>query len=516
MTESSSSSNKRIAKNTMMLYIRMLLTMGVSLYTSRVVLNTLGVEDYGVYNVVGGFVAMFGFMNNAMTSATQRFLSFKIGEKDSDGIRNVLSMSLNIHFIIAFVILVLAETVGLWFLNTQLKIPAERIVAAYWVYQFSILTLIVNIISVPYTSIIVAYERMHVFAGISIIEVSLKLLIVFMLQWFGFDKLKFYAVLIFSVALVIRLIYGVYCNREFKESKFRLYWNNHLFKQLFNHVGWMLFGTSAQMISGQGVNMLMNIFFDVTVNAARGIAYQIQGAVHSFVVNFMIAVRPQIIKNYAQQNFKEMYSLVFTASKFSYYLLFYISLPVLLLTETVLQWWLKILPANAVVFTKLIIIDLFFTVLFTSITTVSQATGKIKSYQLVVSFSFILVFIFTYLFFKLGFPSYYAFIIMIAMSFLSLIGRLIILKKQISFPVIEYSKEVLLKIILVTLVSLPLPLVILHIIKENTIQFFFVSFVSVISTTAAIWFVGISREEKYFVKNKSHQIIVKIKKLKYK
>ncbi len=494
-----------------MLYIRMLLTMSVSLYTSRIVLNTLGVEDYGIYNVVGGFVAMFGFMNSAMTSATQRFLSFEIGRKDSDGIRNVLSMSLNIHFIIAFAIFLLAQTVGLWFLNTQLKIPAERIIAAHWVYQFSILTLMVNIISVPYTSIIVAYERMHVFAGISIIEVSLKLLIVFMLQWFGFDKLKFYAVLIFSVALIIRMIYGVYCNKKFKESKFRFYWNTDLFKQLFNHVGWMLFGTSAQMLSGQGVNMLMNMFFGVTVNAARGIAYQIQGAVHSFVVNFMIAVRPQIIKSYAQKNFKEMYSLVFTGSKFSYYLLFYISLPVLLLTETVLQWWLKIVPTHAVVFTKLIIIDLFFTVLFTSITTVSQATGKIKSYQLIVSLSFMFVFVLSYLFFKLGYPSYYAFIIMIAMSLLSLIARLIILKTQISFPVIEYSKEVLLRIFLVTLVSLPLPLLMLYMIKGITVQFFFVSIVSVISTTVAIWFVGITREEKYFVKNKAYQMMRKMK-----
>lgn len=482
----------------------------VGLYTSRIILNTLGIEDYGIYNVVGGFVAMFGFLNNSMASATQRFLSFEIGRKDTNQIRNVFSMSVNIHFIIALVVLFFAETIGLWFLNTQLTIPHERMVAAQWVYQFSILTMIVNVLSVPYNAIIIAHERMGIFAGVSIIDVSLKLFIVFMLQWFGFDKLKFYAVLMFAVSLIIRLIYGVYCKMNFKESKFRFYWNPILFKQLFSHVGWMLFGTTTHMLSGQGVNVLMNIFFGVTVNAARGIAYAVQGAVGSFVSNFMIAVNPQIIKSYAQDNLHQMYNLVFRSSKFSFYLMFYIALPVLLLTGTILQWWLKIVPDNAVLFTQLVIIDLFITVLFSPIAAVSQATGKIKPYQLAISIGFLLVFVLTYLFFKLGYPSYIAFIIMIAMSFLGLLTRLVILKLQMSFPIRDYFKDVLLKIAFVAVLSIPIPLMILYYTTTQVVQFFSVIAASIISTSIVIWLVGINNSEKLFIINKVHQLKNKI------
>jgi len=273
--------------------------MAVTLYTSRIILNILGVEDYGIYNVVGGFVTMFGFLNSAMASATQRFFSFEIGRKDYNQLRNVFSMSVNIHFIIAVAILLIAETVGLWFVNTQLTIPHERMVAARWVYHFSVFALMVNMVSVPYNAIIIAHERMKVFARISIIEVGLKLLIVFMLQWFGFDKLKFYAVLMFIVALLIRLIYGIYCNRSFKESKFRKYWDKTLFNTLINYAGWNLWGNAASIIMGQGVNVLLNIFFGPVVNAARGIAYQVRSALNQFVFNFQLAMNPQIIKSYA-------------------------------------------------------------------------------------------------------------------------------------------------------------------------------------------------------------------------
>lgn len=480
--------------------------MAVSLYTSRVVLNTLGVEDYGIYNVVGGFVAMFGFLNSAMATATQRFLSFEIGRKDDIQLSNVFSMSINIHFIIAFIILLFAETVGLWFLNTQLTIPPERMEAAQWVYQFSILAMMVSIVSVPYNALIIAREKMGVFAGISILEVTLKLLIVFLLQLLSFDKLKLYAVLIFGLSLFIRIIYGVYCKRKFKESKFRLFWDPFLFKQLLSHVGWMLFGTTTNMLSGQGVNVLMNIFFGVTINAARGIAYQLYGAVSSFVQNFMIAVNPQIIKSYAQEQFQDMYNLVFRSSKFSFFLMFYIALPVLLLTGTILEWWLKLVPENAVIFTQLVVIDLFFTVLFTPMGTVSQATGRIKPYQLTISIGFLLVFLLTYLFFKLGYPSYFAFIILIAISFVGLFARLAILKYQISFPVRRYFKEILLKIVFVVLVSVPIPVVLKFYIANSISQFLIVLVATILSTTIGIWLVGIDKTEKIFVLNKAIQL----------
>jgi len=504
-----SNPNKRIAKNTVMLYIRMLLTMIVSLYTSRIVLNTLGVEDFGIYSVVGGFVFMFGFMNNAMTSATQRFLSFELGKSDVRGVNNVFNMSLNIHYGIALLVLLVTETIGLWFVRTKLNVPPDRLLAAIWVYQFSIFSLVVNIISVPYTSMLIAYEKMSAYAGISIIEVSLKLLIVFMLQWFGYDKLKFYAVLSFLVVLIIRFCYGVYCKLNFKEVKFQLYWNTSLFKQISNHVGWMLFGTSAQMLSTQGVNMLMNVFFGVTVNAARGIAFQVRGAVHSFVVNFMIAVRPQIIKTYAQGELEKMNNLIFTASKFSFFLLFYLSLPFLLLTNTILTWWLKIVPDHSVLFTRLVIVDLFFVVIFTSLNTLSQASGKIRLYQLALSGGLLLIFLFSYVFFKLGFPSYYAFIITIAVSLISLFVRLLILKKLESFPMAEFLNKVFLKSITVVVLSIPLPLIFLFIVKNLLLQFLTVSIASVISTSIIIWFVGLTKKERYFLKQKIHEMLNK-------
>lgn len=501
--------NRRIAKNTLMLYTRMLLIMVVSLYTSRVVLNTLGIEDYGIYNVVAGFVAMFGFMNNAMTSATQRFLSYELGLQNSNQIRNVFQMSLNIHLIMAIAVFLIAETLGLWYIRNKLVIPEGRELATVWVFRFSIYTLFLNIISVPYSSMIIAYERMRVFAGIGILEVCLKLLIVFILQWYGSDKLIFYAILTFCVAIIVRFFYGYYCNRKIQTTTFRFFWNNTLFKNMFNHVGWMFIGTSSQMLSYQGVNMLLNAFFGVTVNAARGVAFQVRGAVHSFVTNFMIAVRPQIIKSYAKGNYKEMNDLVFMAAKFSFYVLFYMSLPVLLMTETILQWWLKIIPENAIIFTRLIIIDLFFTVLFTSITTISQASNRIKIYQIVVSAGFILGFIFSYILFKFGFPSYSAFIVMIFMSFISLLARLYVLKSQLSFPMNSFLVNVFFRCVGVALLSLPIPLWLTTLITDRTLQFFIVTLSTILSSTVVIWFVGVTKTEKFFIKNTVTKIISK-------
>jgi len=506
--------HKRIAVNTLMLYIRMFIVMLVSLYTSRIVLNELGIQDFGIYSLVGGIVGMMGFMNNAMTSATQRFLSFEIGRNDSLQTRNVFNMSLNIHLIVAIIFLLLAETIGLWFVKTQIEIPLERINALLWVYQFSVFTLLLNIISVPYYSIIIAYERMGFFAILSIVEVVLQLFVIYLIQFVvEFDILIFYAFLLFCVSFIVRSIYFIHCNISYKESKFKFYWNNELFKNLFSHIRWMLLGTSANMLGNQGLNILINIFFGVTVNAARGIAFQIQGAVHSFIVNFMLAVRPQIIKTYAQKNFEEMYRLLFTSSKFSFYLLLYISLPVMLLTGSILKWWLKIIPDDSIIFTQLIIIDLFFIVLFTSLTTVSQASDKIKSYQIIVTLGYVLLFGLSYIIFKLGYPAYFAFIIALFISSLSLVFRLINLKSSISFPVYRYVKEVLFRVIAVVLFATPIPIVILYKITDPLQQFLFVTIFSFFSVSMSIWLVGITNSERKFVKEKLRAIYSKFKKL---
>ncbi len=494
-----------------MLYFRMLLTMAVSLYTSRIVLNTLGVEDFGIYNVVGGFVTMFGFLNSAMASATQRFLAFEIGKGDKIQLRNVFSMSVNIHFLIAFLILILAETIGLYFVNTQLTIPPERMIAARWVYQFSILALMVNMISVPYNAIIIAHERMNVFAWVSIAEVGLKLLIVFMLQWFGFDKLKFYAVLMFGVALLIRLIYGLYCGKKFKESKFRFYWDKPLFKTLISYAGWNLWGNAAGVIMGQGVNILLNIFFGPVVNAARGIAYQVRSAVNQFVQNFQMAMNPQIIKSYAAGDLKYMHQLIFQGAKYSFFLLFALSLPIMLETEIILKLWLKTVPDYTVIFTRLVLINVLVDCISGPLMTAAQASGKIKLYQGVVGGLLILNLPVSYIFLKLGYAPEITLYISIGISIIALLARLKIISPLVKLDILGYLKEVVSKISPVILISMIIPILIKSFLHEGFARLLIITFSSLIVVGITIYFVGLEKNEQNFLTNKLKQVLAKLK-----
>ena len=504
-----SENNKRIAKNTAMLYFRMILTMAVTLYTARIILNILGVEDYGIYNVVGGFVTMFGFLNSAMASATQRFFSFEIGRKNYNQLRNVFSMSVNIHFIIAVAILLLAETVGLWFVNTQLTIPHERMVAARWVYHFSVFALMVNMVSVPYNAIIIAHERMKVFARISIIEVGLKLLIVFMLQWFGFDKLKFYAVLMFIVALLIRLIYGIYCNRSFKESKFRKYWNKTLFNTLINYAGWNLWGNAASIIMGQGVNVLLNIFFGPVVNAARGIAYQVRSALNQFVFNFQLAMNPQIIKSYAADDLKYMHQLIFQGAKYSFFLLFALSLPILLETKNILQLWLKIVPEYTIIFTQLIIINILIDSVSGPLMTAAHATGKIKAYQAIVGGLKILVLPISYIYLKRGFSPEITLYVSILMSAIAFYARLLIVSRLINLSIKDYFKNVIFRIILVSIISIICPALFIFIYTQSNLRIFFSLIISFISVAIVVYIFGLKNIEKIHIRKIINQVVRK-------
>lgn len=479
----------------------------VSLYTSRVVLNTLGIEDFGIYNVVGGIVAMFGFLNAAMASATQRFLSFELGRKDYKRLREVFSMSLNIHFIIAGIILILAETAGLWFLNEKMLIPPGRIEAANWVYQFSILAFMVTIISVPYNASIIAHEKMNVFAYISILEVSLKLLIVFMLQWFAFDKLKLYAVLTFSVALIIRIIYGIYCKKKLNSCSYIFVKDKTLFQTLFSYAGWNLWGNLASVSMGQGINILLNIFFGPAINAARGIAYQVSSAVNQFVTNFQLAANPQIIKSYASGDNDYMHRLIFYSSKFSFFLLLTLALPILFETQYILALWLKIVPDYTVLFTRLVICIVLVDCISGPLMTAAQASGKIKVYQSVVGGLLLLILPISYLFLKLGFPPEITMLVNLGVSIVALFVRLRMLITLIHFPLKTFFRSVLFPIIKVCMTSLILAFIGYGLVQEEPFRLIWGSILCVSTTCLSIWLIGLVKEEKKNIISQINKIV---------
>lgn len=495
-----------------MLYFRMFLTMGVSLYTSRIVLNTLGVVDFGIYNVVGGVVVMFSFLNSSMASATQRFLSFELGKNDYEQLKKVFSMSVNIHAIIAFAIFILAETIGLWFLNAKLVIPVERIGAANWVYQFSVLSFMVTVMSVPYNATIIAHERMNVYAYVSIVEVLLKLTLVFALVWFGYDKLKMYSIFVFSVSVIIWVIYKLYCRHSFTETRYKFSWDKLLYKTLMNYAGWNLFGNTAVVAMGQGVNILLNLFFGPVVNAARAIAFQVNGAVNGFVSNFQMSINPQIVKSYAVDDQKYMQQLIFQGSRYSFFLLFFLSLPVLLQTETLLKWWLKIVPDYAVLFCQLVLLDTLINCISGPLITAVQATGKIKTYQAVIGGLLLINLPLSYLFLKLGYKPQITLYIMVIVSVIALFARLTILRSLMSFSARAFVQQVILKVLLVALFSVIIPLVAMQFVTQEANRFFVISSLSAFSVILMVYFVGLKKQERIFVKDKILQVINKLKK----
>lgn len=377
--------NKRIAKNTLLLYVRMLFTIIVGLYTSRVVLNTLGVNDYGIYNVVGGIVAMLAFLNSAMTAASQRFISFELGTKNYQRLKEVFSTSVTIHLIIAGIIFIISETIGLWFLNTHMNISSDRMEAANWVYQCSILTFMVTVISVPYNACIVAHERMKAFAYISIIEVGLKLIIVYLLLVFSTDKLITYAILIFSVSVIIRVIYGIYCKRNFEECIYRFSVKRALWKQMLSFVGWGMLANFGVSLRLQGANILLNIFFNPAVNAARGIAMQVNGIVINFSNNFLMALNPQITKEYANGNIDRTITLIYAGSRYSFYLLSIISLPMIVSIDYLLKLWLGIVPEYTNIFLKLTIVAALIDTMTYPMVTATYATGVLRRITIIIS-----------------------------------------------------------------------------------------------------------------------------------
>lgn len=497
-----SANNKRIAKNTLLLYVRTLFVMVVSLYTSRVVLNTLGVSDYGIYNVVGGIVTMFGFINSSMTSATQRYITFALGKGDISQLQKVFSTALQIHAFISLLIIVLGETVGLWFMYTQMQIPANRMDAAFWVLQCSIISTAIMIISVPYNADIIAHEKMSAFAYISILEVVLKLAVVFLLLVFSYDKLILYAFLILMVQLLIRFCYSYYCNRHFEESKYHHVWDKTLFKEMTGFAGWSMFGNLSGVLFGQGLNMLLNVFFGPVVNAARAVSVQVQGAIQQFVGNFQMALNPQITKTYATGKMDDMHKLMYRSARFSFYLLFFLSLPVLFETEFILTVWLKNVPENATIFLRIMIcISLIYT-LSNPLMVANQATGKVKRYQAICGSILLMILPVSYVCLKLGCPAYSVFIVHFVMEFIAQLARMIILRPLIGIQVSDYIKNIYIKVLSVTGLSVVVPFIIYLNMTDSVLRFFTVCITCILSVGTVAYTVGLSSNERCFVKTK--------------
>lgn len=494
--------NKRIAKNTLLLYVRMLFMMAVSLYTSRVVLNTLGVVDYGIYNVVGGVVAMFGFINASMSSATQRFITFALGKDDQENLQKVFSTSLQIHLLISLVIVILGETVGLWFLYEKMQIPDNRMDAAFWVYQCSILSTVVMILSVPYNATIIAHEKMSAFAYISILEVLLKLAVVYIL-WIGsFDKLILYAALILVVQVLIRFCYSIYCNKHFKETKYRHIWDKILFKEMTGFAGWSLFGNLSSVLFGQGLNILLNLFFGPVVNAARAVSVQVQSAIQQFVSNFQMALNPQITKTYAQGDLKAMHQLMFRSARFSFFLLFLLSLPVLFETDFILKLWLKTVPDYTVIFLRIMISTSLIYTLANPLMIANQATGKVKRYQTVCGSILLLILPISYIGLKLGLPAYSVFVVHIIMEMIAQLARMFMLRPLINIQIREYIKFIYVPVILVVCLSLLIPFSIYFNMEATTLRFFVLCPICILSVSFVVYVFGLFGNERDFVRTK--------------
>ena len=505
-----SENNKRIAKNTLMLYFRMLLTMLVSLFTVRVVLNTIGVVDYGIYNVVGGIVVMFSFLSSTMATASQRFFAFELGRNDIPQLKKTFSLTITIYAIIAVIVLLLAETIGLWFLNTQMVIPPERMGAANWIYQFSIFSFLVTIMTIPYNAAIIAHENMKVYAYVSIIEVSLKLVIVYILVYFSFDKLILYAVLMFLTTCVITFIYSTICRRKYYECRYQFHWDKDLFRTLISYSGWNLFGAIAWVINNQGINILLNLFFGPIVNAARAIAYQVNTAVNLFVSNFLTALNPQITKYYATEEKEKMIKLVFQSSKFSYFLLFLLSMPVLLETNFIFTLWLKETPQYVVLFTRLVIICALIDSLSYPLMTAAQATGKIKQYQIVVGGMMLLNLPASYCFLKMGFLPQVTMFIAIVISIICFFLRLWMLRSMVGLCMRDYYRAVLIVVFSISIVAYLLPLFLIFQLDESLTRFIIVGVTGLMTSFTTIYFIGLSLSERLYF-NKIIQNRVKIK-----
>lgn len=504
------SNNKRIAKNTMFLYIRQILVLIVGLYTVRVVLNVLGESDYGVYNVVGGIVSMLVFINSGMIAASQRFMAFELGKNDTEKLKKVFATSALAHLFIALLVFLIAETIGLWFVNTQLNIDQERMYAVNWVYQCAVITFMVSIISVPYSSCIVAHEQMKIYAYVSIVEVVTKLGVAFLLYISPIDKLIFYAILLLLIQILIRCLYTIYCKKHFEECTFKYIWDKSLFLQLFSFASWSIVGNLGFSFKDQGSNIILNIFFGPVINASRSIALQVSHCINSFSNNFAVALTPQITKQYAAGNYSESRNLVYVGARYSFYLMLIISVPFLINVDYTLKLWLGTVPQYTSEFVVLCLIASLFYTMTQPITNAIQATGNIKWFQILLAVLLLMELPVAWIILKCGGKPYMAVIPSIVTSFLSIYLRIIILRKMVEgYSIAKFTFDVVTRCCIIMMISWLVSYYIRNIFEENFVGFIVTVLLSICVTVFFILLFGVKKQEKEIIVMKLRAIFTK-------
>ena len=513
--QETSANNKRIAKNTLLLYIRMLLLMLIGLYTSRVVLNALGVEDYGIYNVVGGLVALFSILTGSLSSASSRFLVYELGKYNNRHLTDVFSSILFIHLFQAVILLILAEIIGIWFLNEKMVIPVDRIAAANWVFHLSVLSLFFSVITVPYNAAIIAHEKMSAFTYISIYEGCGKLLACFALLISPIDQLVFYAFLLLCIQVSTRLLFFLYSRKHFAECSVRWHVDKKHVKEILSYTGWTMIGSSSAVLKSQGGNVLINLFGGPVVNAARSISNQVLYAVNGFVTNFITALTPQITKTYAKGDLEYMKTLVAYGSRFSYYMLLLLCLPILMNTHFILNIWLVQIPEHTVCFVQLTLCLALIDSISFPLITAQQATGNVRNYQIAVGSLQLMNLPVSYIFLKLGGGPETILYVAIFFSLCCLATRIYMLRNSVQLETSLFLKRVIVNILFVTISSAIVPSFMMIHLDESWSSFISITFLCFLFSLLSILFIGCHRDERQFVFDKISFVVSKILRKKH-
>ena len=486
---------KRIAKNTLLLYVRIGLVMLVGLYTSRVVLDALGVDDFGIYNAVGGIVMMFSFLSSTMSTSCQRFYSYEMGRGNFDELRHTFSLCVLVFAAIMLVVAALAEGSGIWLMYNKMHL-ADRFDAAWWVLHCSVVSFMFTIMRTPFVGMVIAKEKMKVFAYLSVIEVLGNLGVAFLIARYGGDRLIFYSLLMIAVNASVTMFYLVYCRMFYSECKFSFYWDRNRFVEIFSFAGWNMIGSLSNICKSHGLNILLNIFFSPAVNAARGLAYKVFSTLQAFAENFYWAVRPQIIKSYSVGNRDAMLKLVCQSSKFSYFLMFAIALPAILETPFLLGIWLKEVPDYTILFTRLVIINAVVDSLGNPLAAAIQAQGNIRNYNLVAGGIVICILPISYLMLKFGFPPETVFYVSIVMCALAVGVKLLFVRRHVGLSLRVYAASVVFPVVVVTILASIMPAIVATAIENEVLRFFAVTAVSLAATALTVLFIGMTKTER--------------------